>query len=135
MMESGHPLDAACASFLALPDAELCYLLDENGEQIGRNLFGAGRVAAAAANQFAPLSDPRGARWARRPYFRRAVAAPGQLQLTRPYPTMQSHRICTTLSVCFQSGGAKVIVCGDMLWRPTDVRPDFGATLAGVLPD
>jgi EAL domain-containing protein (putative c-di-GMP-specific phosphodiesterase class I) len=133
MMESGHSLEAACAPFLALPDAELCYLLDENGEQIGRNLYGAGRVLSAPANQFAPLANPSRARWSRRPYFRRAVAAPGQLQMTRPYPTMQSHRICTTLSVCFHSGDTKVIVCGDMLWRPTDVRPDFGATTSGAL--
>lgn len=133
LMENGHTPEFACSSFLALADAELCYLLDANGEQVGQNLSSANRIPSVTANQFAPLADCRGARWSRRPYFRRAVAAPGQLQMTRPYPTTQSHRICTTLSICFQSGDAKLVVCGDMLWQSRMSRPDFGTTTADAI--
>ena len=133
LLEAGQAPEVACAAFLALDDAELCYFLDAQGEQVGRNLYGAGRIPAAALNQFAPLADPQGARWSRRPYFRRAMAAPGQLQVTRPYPTLQSHRICITMSISFAVGGKTLIVCGDMLWQSRASRPDFGTTSADAI--
>jgi hypothetical protein len=129
LMQAGHSAEEACAHFLELPDADLCYLLDSEGAQVGRNLYPVlGLSAVAPMNEFAPLANVSGAKWSRRPYFRRAVATLGQLQVTRPYPTMRGHKMCMTLSVCFIVNGAKRVVCGDMLWQADVVRPSFGVT-------
>jgi hypothetical protein len=121
LLEAGQPMAQACAAFLSLAESDVCYLLSSDGSQVGENVRrGTAQVRADAAGRFAPLWDAKGARWSRRPYFRRAVACPGQLQVTRPYPTMQSHRICVTLSICFGSGDGKLIICGDMLWSASE---------------
>lgn len=121
LLEAGRPLKEACAAFLSLEDADLCYLLDGDGVQVDQRVFRkAPQARAGICDQFAPLLDVRGARWSRRPYFRRALAAPGELQVTRPYPTMHSRRMNVTMSVCFTVGGAKLVLCGDKLWHSTD---------------
>jgi EAL domain-containing protein (putative c-di-GMP-specific phosphodiesterase class I) len=133
LMRAGRPLEEASQAFLTLPDAEVCYLLDEKGAQVGNSVCCRVDYPAEALLRFAPLIDAQGARWSRRPYFRRAMAAPGQLQVTRPYPTMQSHRTCVTFSVCFESAGLKLVLCGDMLWHSHNARPGFGATVNSAM--
>ena len=129
LMLSGRPMQEACSTFLRLEDAEVCFLLDASGQQIGTNHFrSAPQGDNALRGLFAPLHDVNGACWSRRPYFRRAIAAPGQMQVTRPYLTMQSLRMCVTLSVSFEGPAGTLIVCGDMAWRATTSRPGFGAT-------
>jgi EAL domain-containing protein (putative c-di-GMP-specific phosphodiesterase class I) len=128
-LELGREMEAACSAFLELDDAEGCFLLDASGRQVGVNLprkiTDTGR---SMHRQFAPLHDVQGAVWSRRPYFRRAIANPGQLQMTRPYLTMQSLRMCVTLSRSLVAPIGQVIVCGDMIWRSNASRPDFAAT-------
>ena len=128
MLEAGRPMEEACAGFLRLPDADLCYMLDVNGMQVGPRLFRESQAGCGAdgCDPFAPLLDVRGARWSRRPYFRRALAAPGELQLTRPYPTMHSRRMNVTLSVSFMLRGTRLVLCGDKLWHMTDEKPSMG---------
>lgn len=139
LLEGNATMEAACAAFLALVDADLCYLLDTNGMQVGPRLFRMPQEAANDHDPFAPLRDVRGARWSRRPYFRRALASPGQLQLTRPYPTMHSRQMNVTLSVCCRVGGRRLVLCGDKLWNATDEhaeradRSEMEATDLGVL--
>jgi EAL domain-containing protein (putative c-di-GMP-specific phosphodiesterase class I) len=131
-LEAGRPMEEACAAFLGLPDADLCYMLDGDGMQVGPRLFREVQpVGGVIGDPFAPLHDVRGARWSRRPYFRRAMAAPGELQLTRPYPTMHSRRMNVTLSVCFMLRGTRLVLCGDKLWHLTDERPWQGGTPSG----
>lgn len=126
---AGDSMPTACSSFLALAHADICYLIDADGSQIGGNLYGAhDRPLNASLGQFAPLLESSGARWSRRPYFRRAVLSPGQLQVTRPYPTMQSHRMCMTLSICLDLGPKRVVLCGDMFSDSSAPRPGFGIT-------
>ena len=120
LLAGGRPLAEAVQSFLQLPDAEVCYLLGPDGRQIGINHWGE-RVAQAADPAFEPLRDTRGARWGRRPYFRRAVEAAGRVQATRPYRSLQGSQLCVTVSTAFQPpGGAPGelhVVCGDLTWR------------------
>jgi hypothetical protein len=128
LLQAGHHMQDACSAFLSLADAEVCFLLDGSGRQVGKNLFRNASLAKAPQGQFAPLNDVSGACWSRRPYFRRAIAAPGMMQVTRPYLTMQSLRMCVTLSISFEGPSGPMIICGDMAWRATAPRPGFGAT-------
>jgi EAL domain-containing protein (putative c-di-GMP-specific phosphodiesterase class I) len=128
-LEEGESLASACDAFLSLEDADACYVLDARGLQVGENLYREPLDHTPMLHdQFAPLQDTAGACWSRRPYFRRAVAAPGMLQVTRPYLTMQSLRMCVTLSLSFETREGLLIVCADMVWRPNVPRPTFGAT-------
>ncbi|MFN9475395.1 EAL domain-containing protein [Acidovorax sp.] len=130
-MQAGATLAEACAGFLGLHNADVCYLLDASGHQVGVNLFSPGRgLVLAERDAFAPLRDTTGARWSRRPYFRRALADVGVVQVTRPYRTMQSLSMCITLSVSVERHGQRLIICGDMEWTPVDVRPDFSDTVS-----
>ncbi|HEU4457729.1 MAG TPA: EAL domain-containing protein [Methylibium sp.] len=109
----GRPFDEATQGFRALPRTELCYLLDATGRQIGRNRPGANAALASGA-AFAPVHDTRGACWASRPYFRRAMAAVGTVQISRPYRTLHGAHLCETASIAFRCADGTVrVVCGD----------------------
>lgn len=119
----------AYPGFLCLQDAEVCYLLDARGHQVGDNVFSHNSAGASEAQDaFAPLRDSTEACWSRRPYFRRAISSPGTPQVTRPYLSMQSLQTCVTISVGFELRGSLQVVCGDMIWSPDNVRPDFAFT-------
>ncbi len=121
LLETGRPMIEACAAFVALECADLCYLLDERGAPVAGSVVHRRPAThvATTASPFAPLLDVSAARWSRRPYFRNAVAAPGRLQVTRPYPTMHSAQMSVTLSVAFELGGRLCVLCGDKIW-PAD---------------
>lgn len=113
---AGEEFASACAGFLALPDVELCFLIDEHGLQAAPNLTTArfdGRPVA-----FAPLADVRGARWSRRPYFRRAVEAEGRVHVTRPYLSVHGARLCLTVSVGIRRQGRLMVLGGDIALEP-----------------
>ncbi|MCW7536576.1 EAL domain-containing protein [Aquabacterium sp. A7-Y] len=114
---AGIDADTACASFLALPGAELCYLLDEQGVQVGHTIMSLQPEPGRCA-RFAPLADASQARWAKRPYFRRALEAPGQVQVTRPYLSVNTARLCVTVSVSLRRGDQLLVLGGDVAWDP-----------------
>lgn len=123
-LAAGAPIAEACADFLAMDQASMCYLLDEHGRQLGQLAFQPGESAQTLASQaqFEPLHNCSNARWSRRQYFRRAVAFPGAVQLTRPYLTLQGGRMCFTASVAFELEGRTVILCGDVVVDPRGDR-------------
>lgn len=115
-LRTGSAFEVAIRNFIALGEAEVCYLLGEDGRQIGGNRWGAS-TPPRGGDAFAPFRDTRGARWASRPYFRRAMAAAGQVQITRPYRTLHGAHMCVTVSVAFATpGGEMRVVCGDFSW-------------------
>ncbi len=116
LLQAGLPLQACCQAFLDLPGAELCYLIDERGLQLEHNVT-APRFDAACSPQFEPLRDSRGARWARRPYFRRALDNFGRVQVTRPYLTVHGAHLCVTVSVSLRWKGQLVVLGGDIAWE------------------
>lgn len=116
LLAAGVPMPEACASFFELPDTCFCYLLDEHGRQIGVNLWG-GRARPGADPRLTPLTDTRGARWSRRPYFRRALEGFGRVQVTRPYLSISSASLCVTISVGFRHQNRTLVLCGDVRWR------------------
>jgi len=123
-LQSGQEMARACRAFLRLEDADACFLIDGSGRQVGANhLPSSQRPGHCAPAQFAPLVDVAGACWSRRPYFRRAIANPGQIQVTRPYLAMQSLRMCVTLSMSVMTPVGLMIVCGDVAWRASALAP------------
>ncbi len=113
LLFAGRSMTEACASFLELPLADLCFLLDGEGRQIGENLWS----EAARPEQdprLAPLRDAEGARWVRSPYFRRAIESYGKVQVTRPYLSVACARLCVTVSVSFKLDGRTCVICGDL---------------------
>lgn len=112
LLEAGQPLDKACRGFLELDRADTCYLLDEEGRQVGSNAYR--RMPDAAAVRGTPLSATSGARWSRRPYFRRAVECFGRVQATRPYASITNGKSCVTVSIACRLNGQTHVLCGDM---------------------
>jgi EAL domain-containing protein (putative c-di-GMP-specific phosphodiesterase class I) len=119
LLTGGSSLQDASASFLTLPDADVCYLLGADGRQVGQHAWA--RAPRDRARSFKPLEDSEGARWGRRPYFRRAVDAVGKVQITRPYRTLHGGNLCVTVSVAFHrtnDDGMRelFVMCGDVRW-------------------
>lgn len=113
-LQQGAALAAACAAFLQLPRAQLCYQLDDEGRQLHDTVLAA-RCLVPRRTRFAPLHDAAQARWARRPYFLRALEAIGVPQTTRPYLSMQGTGLCVTVSIALRRPDGRVVVlCGDV---------------------
>ncbi|AVZ80694.1 EAL domain-containing protein [Zoogloeaceae bacteirum Par-f-2] len=105
--------DEALQLFLGQPGALRCYILDEQGFQISRNIPAQGERRAAGIT---PETDVARARWSRRPYFRRALESPGRVCVTRPYLCISSAVLCVTVSICYRVDGQRRVLCGDVLW-------------------
>lgn len=119
-LHQGRPLAEAADAFLRLPGCQLVYLLDAEGRATGDMVPG---TAQAAPNlRFAPLANAGDARWARRPYFRRAMSVVGEVQVTRPYLSMNGARLCLTVSVAFWHQGQLRVLCGDVDWGAPDAH-------------
>lgn len=115
LLAGGASMSDACARFLSLPKADMCYLLDKRGREVVTEAFrpGQSHEKLGAVAQFAPLHDTLNARWSRRPYFQRAARAPNIAQVTRPYMTLQGSRMCFTVSIQFDAAGKTLVLCGD----------------------
>jgi EAL domain-containing protein (putative c-di-GMP-specific phosphodiesterase class I) len=118
---AGEGLDDVCWNFLSLDDAARCFLLDEDGQQIGRNVVSLAADASPRQARFLPMADAEGANWLRRPYFRNAINAPEQIQVTLPYLSINEANDCVTLSIAINIDGRRCVLCGDIDWNR---RPD-----------
>jgi hypothetical protein len=98
---------------LGLHAAERCFLLDGEGHQMGRSLVSL-RNSGATDARFAPLMDVNGATWETREYFRRAIAQPDRVQVTRPYLSLTGPQNCITLSVAVRTVGGTKVLCADV---------------------
>ena len=116
MLKSGRPLETACASFLELPRAQFCFLLDANGLQIGSNVYAPHLKVTPPDPRYAPINDARGANWSRRHYFRRAISQPEKVHVTRPYLSVTRATPCLTTSIAFKLDGELRVLCGDVGW-------------------
>lgn len=91
--------DAAEASLrmLTMPNVLRCFLLDKNGRQLGSNIALPSR-AMQADKRFLPVANGKEAVWSRRPYFQRALASPGQVQVSRPYLSItDAKNVCNAI--------------------------------------
>lgn len=115
LLESGREVVDACAHFLRQPRTQCCYLLDAEGQQIGENLDSLHSTTHFDL-RFTPLSNAKGANWGRRQYFRQAMNQPGQIQVSNPYLSIATSKMCVTLSVSVVTGGEMRVLCCDLDW-------------------
>jgi len=110
---AGIELPTACRQLLAMPRVLRCYVLDEQGNQLGDNLYPDKR-RRLHNKRFLPLADSRGASWNRKPYFRNAIVHPGKIKMTRPYLSITGVEMCVTLSICIEVEEELRILCCDL---------------------
>lgn len=115
LIVAGQSMAQACQDLLEQPRVERCYLLDMEGYQLGANLAAPHRLRPPDP-RFAPLADASGAIWSRKPYFRRAVEAPDQVQVSRPYLSITGANMCVTLSIMLACAAGPRIFCLDLDW-------------------
>ncbi len=119
---AGIELDIACRQLLGMPRVQRCYVLDEQGSQIGDNLYPP-HHRSPQNNRFRPLSDTRGANWNRKPYFRNAIIHPGKVKVTRPYLSITGVEMCITLSICIEVEEQLRIICCDLSYQDDAANP------------
>lgn len=107
----GTPIDVI-AQDIGEPQVTRLYVIDSKGFQLGDTAL----TRHALRGISHPLSDAKGACWARRHYFRRANEQPGRIQMTRPYLSLTEQRLCVTYS-CATSHReyGPCVVCMDVL--------------------
>ena len=81
--------------------------------------------ASARDQRLEPMRPTAGTNWQNKPYFRRAVASPGAIQVTRPYLSVTGPKLCVTLSIAYTARGTLEVVCADL-----DFEALAGADLA-----
>lgn len=116
MLAGDLPISEACREFLELPNAEVCYLLDAEGRQVGENLWRSD-WCHIDRRRFSPMSGANGARWSRRPYFRHALEHFGRVQVTQPYLSSASGCLCVTVSISLSIDCQIHVLCGDIRWE------------------
>jgi len=112
----GQSLVEACAELLGMAGVQVCFLLDDQGRHVAEPLLPAGVQHMSLDPRFAPLGRAGEARWARRPYFRRALEEPGVVQMTRPYLSLHGAQMCVTLSIAFPGPQGAQVLCIDIDW-------------------
>ncbi len=111
-LRAGQTLTAAAQGFLALAGSQLVYRLDPRGFMVDE--VAPPSSAEPRNERYAPLDHGGDARWSRRPYFRRALEHPGELQVTRPYLSLYHAQLCVTVSVALMLEGGLTVLCGDL---------------------
>lgn len=124
---NGIEAASACLHFLSLPDARRCYVLDDGGCQLGANML-PGTDGHRRDQRFLSMTDGEDACWAHRHYYRRAVAAPGEVQVSRPYLSISDGTLCITLSVAVYLEAKLYVLCGDIAWQGGFEAKQFGVS-------
>lgn len=106
----------AALPLLGLAETARSFLLDASGRQIGDNVLPDGR-ASQRAKRFMPLLHSEGASWERRPYFIGAMKAPGSVQFTPPYLSINEAHLCVTASIAAQTAHGLQVLCVDINWE------------------
>lgn len=109
-----QPVATACAALMAMAKVDCSYILDAEGKQIGNTIVAERHVSLTP---LLPLGQTSGADWSRKPYHYRALFQPGELQISRPYLSLASSRLCVTLSATYHVAGQLRVFCCDIEWR------------------
>jgi EAL domain-containing protein (putative c-di-GMP-specific phosphodiesterase class I) len=113
---AGRNLSESAARFLGLPLAIRMFVLDRHGVQIGTPVESKDHPMRRRA-RFPLLARSAGANWSKRPYFRDALSHPGETVVSEPYVTSGSMNLCVTLAVFVETGGARHVIGGDVLFE------------------
>ncbi|MDR3411179.1 MAG: EAL domain-containing protein [Formivibrio sp.] len=115
MLQTGFPLQDACAQLLPMARVDRCFLINETGIQMGPSLLAA--CNESTISRFAPLEDAEGINWSRKSYHYCALSQPGETQISRPYLSVANSRLCVTLSMAFPQGKELIVLCCDINWE------------------
>ena len=104
---------SAARALLELDCTERCYLVAADGSQIGASAESE-RSAASRDRRLTPIRPVTGTNWQTKPFFRRAIEAPGKIQITRAYLSATGPRLCVTLSYALSLNGSYHVLCVDL---------------------
>lgn len=114
-------VEISLQDFLNLSAVKRCYVLDEQGKQVGKNYLpdlisrqSYGGTLTRDDPRFAPMHDASEAIWSRRLYYRKAVEEPGRVQVSNPYLSITEGSLCVTLSLAITTPQGLRVVCGDI---------------------
>lgn len=100
-----------------------CFLLDENGYQIGKSLYSP-KYTEKLDIRFTPLLSGDNANWSHRHYHYRAMQHLGVTQISRPYLSVAGSHMCITVSHAVQIDDKTMVFCCDLDWPDEDLSPD-----------
>src|SRR5216684_3229122 len=112
-LSAGADRASAVRALLDLDCTERCYLVAGDGSQIGASAE-TERSVAARDRRLTPIRPVTGTNWRTKPFFRRAIEAPGKVQITRPYLSATGPKFCVTLSYALSLNGSYHVLCVDL---------------------
>jgi EAL domain-containing protein (putative c-di-GMP-specific phosphodiesterase class I) len=112
-LSAGADRSNAVRALLDLDCTERCYLVAGDGSQIGASAE-TERSIAARDSRLTPIRPVTGTNWQTKPFFRRAIEAPGKVQITRPYLSATGPKLCVTLSYALSLNGSYHVLCVDL---------------------
>ncbi len=112
-LSAGVERASAVRALLKLDCTERCYLVANDGSQIGASAESE-RSAASRDRRLTPIQPATGTNWRTKPFFRRAMEAPGKVQITRPYLSATGPKLCVTLSYALLLNGSYHVLCVDL---------------------
>lgn len=104
-------LQGSIRQLMDLPGADRCYLLGEDGRQIGQSFIVS---RSSHCEHYKPLQDTDKANWVRRTYWQKAVQNLCQIQITRPYLSVATGHLCVTLSMAYRNNNTTRVFCLDL---------------------
>ncbi|MDA3878722.1 MAG: EAL domain-containing protein [Halothiobacillus sp.] len=116
-LERNVPLEVAAQAILSIKMVARVFVLDGEGRQQGDTVNGI-FAPQSIKSRFRPLAKAKGASWAKRPYFRRAMIEQGVVQISRPYLSVAGGNLCRTISYARPHVGhlGIKVVCCDINW-------------------
>lgn len=93
-----------------------CYLLDEAGFQMARNVYSP-HYQQTIDQRFIPFLSGDNANWSHKHYHFRAIEHPGELQVSRPYLSVADSRMCITVSQTVLVHNKLYVFCCDLDWQ------------------
>ncbi|UEP35854.1 EAL domain-containing protein [Burkholderia ambifaria] len=111
---SGDLNDAAQRVF-TVPAARRVFVTDEIGEQFLPSIGAPPEDGQAGGTRLSPLFPETHSNWSRRPYFQRAIAAPGRVALMGPHFSLTEGRDCYTAAVAIRAQSRLVVFCVDFV--------------------
>jgi len=108
-------LQEAAQRVLVVPAARRVFVTNEIGEQFLPSIGAQPHDQNPVATRLSPLFPETHSNWSRRPYFQRALAAPGRVALMGPHFSLTDGRDCYTAAVATLTYDSLVVFCVDFV--------------------
>ncbi len=108
-------LQEAAQRVLVVPAARRVFVTNEIGEQFLPSIGAQPHDQNPVATRLSPLFPETHSNWSRRPYFQRALAAPGRVALMGPHFSLTDGRDCYTAAVATLTHDRLIVFCVDFV--------------------